>query len=195
MRNDSQVDRHRLLKCLDWAKLSRCVKMQFGAMAVPWFDSAAYVLSINGWRRDGIFEATVPCPSCLRTGVQSGTRLEACRATHAEAAAILYTMEEFRHWPQPLRGSTMYVMGRYPGPKGLPFIKETPGFYCTLCARLMQAVGVETVVVAVKSQTHHSGWVPARMTMDEAFASAYAVAEGREDHLGNRLSGGCLCQQ
>ena len=195
MENESWLDRHRLLECLAWAKKSPCVKMQFGAMVVPWFAQDAYVLAINGWRRDGLSEAAVPCPSCLRFGVQSGTRLEVCRATHAEAAAIMYTMVEFALLPWPLMGSTMYVMGRYPGPGWRPFITEKPGFYCTLCAMVMQAVGVETVVVATKSQTHHSGWVPARMTMDEAWESAYAVAEGREDHLGNHLTGVCACQK
>ena len=157
--------------CFEHAAESPCQKMGFGSYAFQkerWIGAWA----TNGWYRNGLTSPPVPCGRCLREGVQSGTRIELCRALHAEQAAIMRAL--YRNVN--LQGGELFVAGLKAD--GQPYLKLSRGFYCTLCARMALAVGISTVIVPVKSDDP-SGWEPAVMTAVEVWQYAYDVAEGR----------------
>lgn len=161
-------DRYYLGQCFRIAEHSPCQKMRFGAALVPYGGGFA-VLGVNSWYPEGVFDYPRPCPECLRQGVPSGTRGELCRAVHAEQVVLLRALKG----RMPTHGATVYVAGTYPD--GQRYLKLDKGFYCTLCARTMLAVGIERVVVP---KCKGNGWEPASLTMEEVWAYAYGVAAG-----------------
>lgn len=157
-----------LERCFQLAALSPCVKMKFGALACD-VQGGLCAVGWNGWYRYGMESDPVPCDPCLRIGVASGTRVELCRALHAEQVAIMHALRG----ELDLNGGTLYVAGIQAD--GAPYLKLGRGFYCTLCARMIVGVGIAHVVVPVATE---GGWEPAVLTTEEVVEYAYAVATG-----------------
>jgi len=163
-------------RCFQLAKLSNCAKRQFGSVIVPtnslyteYRDPHKLFAQIKGYGINHI-AGWDECSSCLRNGIASGTRMELCRAIHAEQDAIL---DCFRHHKQleTLKEHSLVVHGRI-GNKRL--LKEKPAFYCTFCVRLMTEVGIGWVIVPTLRG-------PAALTITEAWNSAYETAISGQD--------------
>lgn len=139
------------------ARLSDCAKLQFGAAAL---NAAGEILAL-GHNHNPLptlgYSCATHCAGGIRQGVKSGTRVELCYAIHAEQHALLGA------------GGSAYeiaVAGLLPG--NLLF-DNGGGFYCTVCARLMAAGGVEFVTVFSKA-------CPVRLTIAEAVSQSYRLA-------------------
>lgn len=142
---------------LGQASLSDCAKIKFGAAALTQ-DGRELGLGCNhnplpaeGWScgRD--------CVGGIRLNVRSGTCVERCYAIHAEQAALLSAGG---------RVHEIAVAGVLPD--GALF-DNGGGFYCTVCARLMAAAGVEVVSIWSQGQRR-------RLTMAQAWEQSYSIA-------------------
>jgi len=188
-------DRMILTWCVLLSAASPCQKMQYGAFLVT--TGGRQIGGING-KLVGPADEEIPvsCGTCLRKDVPSGTQHELCYGVHAEQVAMIRTL----NLGESCLGGTMYIAGLYAGTTKR-FINKVPGFYCTTCARLMRAAGIATVVVPVAlkwaidqglgpfdmSICPADDWIPVRLTIEEAYASAFAVATGKMDAEGNVL--------
>lgn len=143
--------------CADAASRADCSKVRFGAVAL---DEAGGVLGA-GWNHipDGAASCSTDCVGGIRKGVRSGTMLERCYAIHAEQHALLNA------------GGTAHrvvVLGFLPD--GSRF-DNGGGFYCTLCARIMRAAGVQVVTV-------WAGGAWRDVSIEAAWEQSYGLAVG-----------------
>lgn len=161
-------------RCFELAKLSNCQKRQFGSVIVPTpilrSDWTAPIELLNEIMAQGVNHTYdwEKCDPCLRANIPSGTRMGVCRAVHSEQAAVL---DYFSRKGKDLSGYTLLISGRE-GDERL--YKKEPGFYCTLCSRMLAAVKIDGMVVLTFEE-------PVYLTMSEALASSFKVALGLED--------------
>jgi len=139
------------------ARLSDCAKLRFGAAA---FDTAGEILALghnhNPLPTEG-YSCAVHCAGGIRKGVRSGTRVELCYAIHAEQHALLRAGGSAHE---------IAVAGILPDRS---VFDNGGGFYCTVCARLMAAAGVQFVSVWSKGER-------VRFTIAEAVEQSYRLA-------------------
>jgi len=182
-------DRKELSRCFYEAMQSPCKKRHYAARLLS--QDGDSIGAVNGWYVNTVKNAPISCTDCLREGIESGTRLELCRAFHAEQAVITKAIIEGIS----VSGSTLYVASAAVKgndnlyERGKWAIRKTPGFYCTVCARTILAVGIRRVVIALADKDAPNGWRPYSLTTAEAWDSAYRVASGIEDAEGKLING------
>jgi len=161
-------------RCYELAKLSNCQKRQFGAVIVPTevtstgYDDPCEILdTIRAYGVNLTYDRQ-PCDPCLRADVPSGTRTELCRAVHAEQMALLNFAQRYTG---NLSGFVMFVAGREGSVK---LVKDGPGFYCTVCARLLAAARLDGIIVRTEEGAES-------LSMAGALMSAYGTAGGHGD--------------
>src|SRR5271166_912463 len=164
--------------CYEIARDSTCSKARYGAVIVALdFASSSspnreFIVGkgTNHSPNPACEDCAALCAGGIRAGIKSGTRLELCYAVHAEQWALLQA--------GPLaKNGTMFVAGLDANwekmlrkDPSLPPGHPNAGFYCSMCARLMWAAGVKYIV-------RDTVWdIPIVYSMEEAWASAYAVA-------------------
>jgi deoxycytidylate deaminase len=143
------------------APRSDCDKIRFGAAAL---DELGEVMTNGfavGWnhnssRAEG-WSCAEHCVGGIRRGVKSGTCVERCYAIHAEQHALLRAGG---------RAYEIAVAGLLPDGS---LFDNGGGFYCTVCARIMAAAGVQTVSIWSSGQR-------VRLTMADAWNQSYSIA-------------------
>ena len=137
---------------------SDCSKIRFGAAAI---GKGGSILAV-GWNHNPLpaedYSCAAHCVGGIRAGVKSGTCVERCYAVHAEQHAILGAKGGFPH--------RVAVLGLLPDGS---LFDNGGGFYCTVCARLMAAAGVQEVTIWTLGK-------PQTITIQEAWDQSYAVA-------------------
>ena len=161
-----------LTRCYDLACFSSCVKAKRGSIVLqPQILGEAIVGSgVNRSPNPAFADCATLCAGKLRAGIKSGTRIELCYAIHAEQAALLEAGTL-------ARGGTLVVAGyNTDGSKALkdpelPLGHPMRGFYCSMCARIIWAAGIDYVVC-------DTVWgVPIVYSIEDVWASSYAVAD------------------
>jgi len=109
------------------------------------------------------------CEECIRLKLKipSGTRLELCKAIHAEQMAILNAMKKGIS----VVGADLYVTGEYPD--GRQYRKKHEGFYCTFCSRLIYYSGIKNIIVDTMNGAK-------RYTPEEGLKDSFDIAFGRK---------------
>lgn len=147
-----------LERLLDNARRSDCDKIKFGAVAIRGGPNGDWVA--DGWNHNPKampgWSCAAACAGGIRQGVRSGTCVERCYAIHAEQHALLNA-------PGPV--DEIAVAGLLPD--GALF-DNGGGFYCTVCARLMVAAGVQYVSIWSHGERRRIG-------VTEAWDQSYSV--------------------
>jgi len=143
----------------DLSKNSICQKMHFGAIIVK--DGKILAEGYNNPYDNK------KCDPCLRIGVESGTKLELCRAVHAEQKSLLYALNK----QIDISNAIMYVAGTFPD--GKPFIKTEKNFYCTFCSRLLNQTKLKGIVIGTTKG-------PEFMNLEEVLESSFEIATGKK---------------
>jgi deoxycytidylate deaminase len=117
---------------------ANCYKRKFGAVIT---ENGRIVAAGNNYTHSGYDQAE--CDPCLRLNVVSGTRVESCRAIHAEQQTVINAF----NFHLDLWLAILTVAGQEPD--GSPFMN--PQFYCTVCSRILREVnGLIGVVTDAK---------------------------------------------
>lgn len=142
---------------LQIAHKSTCEKLRFGAAAL---SQEGQILAL-GYNHNPLpmkdWTCKVDCVGDLRKGIKSGTQVERCFSLHAEQHAILQVAR--------IPIFEIAVAGLWPDDS---LFDNGGGFYCTVCARLMAAVGVHYVTIWTLGQ-------PQRITMQQAWDQSYGL--------------------
>jgi deoxycytidylate deaminase len=128
-----------------WVELARsisaranCYKRKFGAIIS---EKGRVVAAGNNYTYTGYEKPE--CDPCLRLNIPSGTRVEACRAIHAEQQVVVNAL----NYNYNFSFGILTVAGEEPD--GSPFMN--PNFYCTVCSRILREVnGLVGVVTDTK---------------------------------------------
>lgn len=141
-------DRVYLDQCYSLAQNSSCVKAKVGSqIRGPYGDMLDHLLG-QGWNQSpnpAFADCATLCAGGIRKGVKSGTCAELCYSVHAEQYALLQAGGT-------AKGATLYVASYHEnGEKRLkdstlPLGHPMHGFYCSVCARLIMAAGIKTIV-------------------------------------------------
>lgn len=159
---------------LDEARKSDCAKIKFGAAALTWDGTVrGYGYNHNPLPGDGWLCAE-RCAGGIRKGVKSGTCVELCYAVHAEQHALLtgagiYEMRDPHGDDGQFSVNEIAVAGLLPDGS---LFDNGGGFYCTVCARLMAAAGIQYVSIWTKGERK-------RLTIQEAWDQSYGIATAR----------------
>lgn len=125
------IEQHKkfMLKAFEASKYSRCIKedRQVGAVIVK--DDQIIGIGYNGAPTGSL--SCIQLGNCLRENyiVESGTRLELCRAIHAEQMAIV----EVAKSTTSIIGSTMYVTHKP----------------CLICERIIAEASIKKVYYVI----------------------------------------------
>lgn len=117
----------------DQADLSPCLRRKTGAVLVSRDEQT--IVCAASMPPAGV----KPCTDCHMTtlGIPDTTRLDCCRAVHAEARVLLDSP-----WSA-TEGAIVYVAALDPDTE-----MYSPEWPCPICARLLQAAGVDAIVIA-----------------------------------------------
>lgn len=146
-------------KCLSLASKSECAKMKFGSVIT---DARGEIIG-EGWNHfvDDCLGDFDCCEA--RKNIPSGTRLEYCKAVHAEQHAVA---DAVRGGCNDFSNVKLYVAGT--NGDGVPFFQTK--FYCSFCARILKVFGVRRVFVMSKD-----GWV--ENSIQDILRSSYEVVK------------------
>lgn len=153
------MSRDLLPRLLAHARLSDCSKIKFGAAAL---DDLGAILGLGCNHNPLVSEGWscgADCVGGIRKGVRSGTCVERCYSVHAEQDALINAAGH---------GVVREIAVAGLLPDGSLF-DNGGGFYCTVCARLMAAAGVEYVTI-------WTGGQPKRLTIQQAWDDSYRLA-------------------
>ena len=116
------------------SKKSICQRMNFGAVIVKnnKILTEAYNMPYNN----------EVCNPCLRENIKGSTRMEQCRAIHAEQQCILNALNN----QIDISEATMYIAGTFPSDKK-PYIIKDKAYYCTLCSRLLSGTKLDNITI------------------------------------------------
>jgi hypothetical protein len=152
--------------CYTLAKNSSCFKAKYGSVIVNGGSRVG-----EGWNHSpnpAYSDCEHLCAGGIRTGIESGTRVELCHSGHAEGWAITQA-------GQLARGGIIFVAGfdragdKFLQDRSLPIGNPKAGFYCTLCIRHIWMAGINGIWV-------DSITGPAFQTLEEAWETSYGVA-------------------
>lgn len=162
--------------CYKLALESPCSKAKRGAVVVqPQILGDAIVgRGFNHSPNPEYADCATLCAGKLRAGIKSGTRVELCYAIHAEQKAIIEAGQYYT------RGSTLVVAGyNSDGTEALkdPNLPEghpMRGFYCSMCARMIWAAGIDYIVC------DSVYGIPVLYSPQDIWESSYIVADSIE---------------
>jgi len=144
--------------CLELADNSTCGKKKYGSVIVK--NGEIIGKGYNHPIREVEEEL---CHPCIREKINSGTRLEACAAVHAEQAAII---DSYKNKKDP-EGAALYVAGK--NADGETMVLDEKGFYCSFCSRIMAEAGIKEVGVLTKKGVEY-------LNRDEYLHSSFEFA-------------------
>ncbi len=140
-------------------RCEQCSKIKFAAAAM---DDLGAILALgcnHNPRPSEGWSCATDCVGGIRKGVRSGTCVERCFSVHAEQDALLNAAG---------CGAVHEIAVAGVLPDGSLF-DNGGGFYCTVCARIMAAAGVEYVTI-------WTGVQPKRLTIQQAWDDSYRLA-------------------
>jgi len=107
---------------------------------------------------------------CLKHKIKNlevGKNSAVCYAIHSEWMTLGRAIE--KHGIEKVRGSTLYIIGRYPDGR----LWTSKYFACTICSRLLRFYGIKEIIGLQFNKEK-------KISMDDAFRSAYVHLLGED---------------